>query len=507
MQNKHPHPVHGHAMHPPAHAKPASAHPHHHPHPAAAHAPQQHGAQPPPLPDPASIHGLLEAPPRVHPIFAKLLPQIQRAVADEGYVTPTPIQIQSIPHLLEGRDLLGCAQTGTGKTAAFVLPMLQHLVQHRKPLARGRPRTLILAPTRELAAQIGDSIRAYGRHLHIAHTVIFGGVGQRPQEVALARGLDILVATPGRLLDLMNQGFVHLDAVEIFVLDEADRMLDMGFIRDIRKIIAKLPPHRQSLFFSATLQPEVVALAKTLVRDPVHVTITPEKPTVEKIAQKLLFVDRAHKEALLIQLLQNNGMDRVIVFAQQKHAANKVCQKLNNAGITAAAIHGNKSQSARTAALAGFKTGQVRVLVATDIAARGIDVDGITHVINYHMPIEPETYVHRIGRTARAGAEGDAISLCCAEERDFLRDIERLIRQQIPVETQHPFHSEAARHATGAAARPPPKGQRGGGQHRQQHGGGHKPHSGGQHKPSHGGGHKPQGRAPFRGVRSFGGRR
>ena len=505
MQNQHPHPVHGHSMHPTAHAKPASTqHPHaQHPHPHPAHAaptPPPHVAQPPPLPDPASIHGLLETPPNTHPIFAMLLPQIQRAVAEEGYVTPTPIQVQSIPHLLAGRDLLGCAQTGTGKTAAFVLPILQYLVQNRKPLTRGRARVLVLAPTRELAAQIGDSIRAYGRHLHISHTVIFGGVGQRPQEVALSHGLDIVVATPGRLLDLMQQGFVNLDTVEVFVLDEADRMLDMGFIRDIRKVIARLPPKRQSLFFSATLQPEVVSLARTLVRDPVHVTITPEQPTVEKIAQKIMFVERGHKEALLVELLKAHNMNRVIVFTQMKHAANKVCERLNKAGITAAAIHGNKSQSARTAALAGFKTGHVRVLVATDIAARGIDVDGITHVVNYHMPVEPETYVHRIGRTARAGAEGDAISFCSPDERDYLRDVERLIHQAIPVDTQHAYHSETARHATGAAARPPPKGQRGGGQR----GGGHR-QGGGGHKPNGGGGgHKPGGRPSFHGSRSFG---
>jgi ATP-dependent RNA helicase RhlE len=299
-----------------------------------------------------------------------------------------------------------------------------------------------------------------------------------------------VVATPGRLLDLMQQGFVKLDGIEIFVLDEADRMLDMGFIRDIRKIIAKLPPKRQSLFFSATLQAEVVSLARTLVHDPVHITITPEQPTIDKIAQKVLFVDRQNKDALLVQLLKDTGMDRVLVFAQMKHAANKVCERLQEAGISVSAIHGNKSQSARTAALAGFKTGEVRVLVATDIAARGIDVDGITHVINYHLPMEAETYIHRIGRTARAGAEGDAISFCSANERDALRDIERLLRKSIPVETQHAFHSEAARNATGAAARPPPRGggggQRGGGQH---------------------GSGRPQGPPRFSGTRHFGGRR
>lgn len=488
MTDKHQQMAHAHGLHHTTHHQPTTAPAVPAPHPQHPRSP----ATPPPLPDAASIHGLLESPPYVHPVFAKLLPQLQRAVAEEGYVTPTPIQTQSIPHLVAGRDLLGCAQTGTGKTAAFILPILQYLTQKSRPPVRNQPRVLVLAPTRELAAQIGDSIRAYGRHLRVSHAVIFGGVGQRPQEIALARGLDIVVATPGRLLDLMQQGFAKMDGIEIFVLDEADRMLDMGFIRDIRKIIAKLPAKRQSLFFSATLQPEVVTLAKTLVHDPVHVTITPEQPTVEKIAQKVLFVDRQNKDALLVQLLKDTGMNRVIVFAQQKHAANKVHEKLSRAGITAAAIHGNKSQSARTAALAGFKTGEVRVLVATDIAARGIDVDGITHVINYHLPIEAETYVHRIGRTARAGADGDAISFCSAEERDFLRAIERLLRKPIPVETQHPFHSEAACHATGAAARPPPRGgQRGGG----------RPHGGG------GGGHqKAQGQPRFKGTRHFGNR-
>ena len=408
-----------------------------------------------PPPPPAAAGG---TPLSAHPAFQTLLPPIQRAVADEGYHTPTPIQAMAIPHLLNGRDLLGCAQTGTGKTAAFTLPILDYLARNKRPASPGRPRALVLAPTPELAAQIGDSIRVYGRHLRISHTVIFGGVGQRPQELALARGVEIVVATPGRLLDLMRQGFAKLDGVEMFVLDEADRMLDMGFIRDIRQVIAALPSKRQSLFFSATLQPDVVTLAGTLVRDPVHVTVTPEQPAVEKIAQKVLFVDRQHKDALLVRLLKDSGMDRVLIFTQKKHAANKVCWKLQRAGIIASAIHGNKSQGARATALAGFKTGAVRVLVATDIAARGLDVDGITHVINYHLPMEPETYVHRIGRTARAGADGDAISLCHADERDALRAIDRLLRTSIPVETQHEFHSEAARLATGAAARPAPRG-------------------------------------------------
>ncbi len=395
-------------------------------------------------------------------------------MTEEGYLRPTPIQAQSIPHLLEGRDLLGCAQTGTGKTAAFTLPLLQYLTLQQRPRQRGRPRALILAPTRELAAQIGDSIRAYGRHLHVTHTVIFGGVGQHPQVQALARGVDVVVATPGRLLDLKQQGHLRLDGVEVFVLDEADRMLDMGFINDIRKVIAALPPKRQSLFFSATLTPDAVALSRTMVHNPVHVAVTPEQPTVERIAQKVMFVDRGNKDTLLVSLLSDKRLDRVVVFTQQKHAADKVTKKLTAAGIRAVAIHGNKSQGARTQAMDGFKTGRLRVLVATDIAARGIDVDGITHVINYHLPIEPETYVHRIGRTARAGADGDAVSFCSADERDFLRAIERLIGKAVPVDAQHPYHSEAARLATGAAARPPPRGAQG---HGGGHGGGRAPRS------------------------------
>jgi ATP-dependent RNA helicase RhlE len=396
-------------------------------------------------------------------VFAALIEPLRRAVAEEGYNTPTPIQEQSIPHLLAGRDILGCAQTGTGKTAAFTLPLLQHLSREKRVTARGRPRALILAPTRELAAQIGESIRTYGRHLAITHTVIFGGAGQHPQVTALTRGVDIVVATPGRLLDLMHQRFVHLGSVEVFVLDEADRMLDMGFINDIRKVIATLPPKRQSLFFSATLAPEVVSLARTMVHDPVHITITPEQPTIDRIVQKMMFMEKKDKDMSLVTLLRDSRVNRVIVFVQMKHAADKVVRKLMENGISAVAIHGNKSQSARTQAMAGFKTGKIRVLVATDIAARGIDVDGITHVINYDLPIEPETYVHRIGRTARAGADGDAVSFCCAEERDFLRAIERLIRRPIPVVVDHHYHSDTARHATGVAARPPPRMQRGGG--------------------------------------------
>ena len=403
-------------------------------------------------------------------IFGKLIPELREALSASGYKTPTPIQAQCIPHLLKGRDLLGSAQTGTGKTAAFTLPLLQYVTQNPARRVRRSPRVLILAPTRELAAQISDSIKTYGAHLPIRQAVIFGGVGQRPQEVAMSRGVDFLVATPGRLIDLMGQGFVSLEAVEAFVLDEADRMLDMGFIRDIRRVIEKLPSERHSLFFSATFSSEIVSLAGSMLKDPVRVTIAPEKPTVERIDQKVMFVDRDRKDELLISLLSDSAIDKVIVFTQQKHVANKVAERLDRAGIRASAIHGNKSQGARTKALEGFKVGKVRVLVATDIAARGIDVDGVTHVINYHLPMEPETYVHRIGRTARAGADGDAVSFCCASERDQLRDIERLIRKPIPTDEEHRFHSEVASRATGAEARPAKRGGGGGGGRRQSQG-------------------------------------
>jgi len=401
-------------------------------------------------------------PPAPEGAFSLLVQPLQRAVAEEGYTIPTPIQQQAIPLLLAGRDVLGCAQTGTGKTAAFTLPLLQYLTEHRRPTPAGRPRALILAPTRELAAQIGDSIHTYGRHVRVSHTVIFGGVSQSHQVRALHGGVDIVVATPGRLLDLMQQGFVRLDDVEYFVLDEADRMLDMGFLPDMRRVIAKLPAKRQSLFFSATLTHEALELARTLVHDAAHVSVAPEQPTVDKIKQSVMFVAKKDKNDLLVVLLRATGMGKVIVFTQRKHVANRVTEHLNDEGITAAAIHGNKSQGARTQALGGFREGRVRVLVATDIAARGIDVDGITHVINYELPNEPETYIHRIGRTARAGADGDALSFCCAEERDYLRDIERLLRRPIPVDSRHGYHCEAAKHATGDAARPPPKQQHGG---------------------------------------------
>lgn len=391
-------------------------------------------------------------------VFSSLIEPLQRAVKEQGYHTPTPIQAQAIPHVLEGRDLLGCAQTGTGKTAAFTLPLLQRLSENRRRPESRFPRALILAPTRELAAQIGESMHDYGKHLRISHTVVFGGVGAQSQVNAMRRGVDVVVATPGRLLDLMDQGEVRLDRIEIFVLDEADRMLDMGFIPDVKRIIAKLPRQRHSLFFSATMPPVVAGLARELLRQPEHVSVDPERPTVDRIQQKLLFVDRENKDALLIDLITTHAMDKVLIFTRTKHGADRVVRKLAAGGLSAAATHGNKSQSNRTSALAGFRAGRVRALVATDIASRGIDVDRITHVINYDLPEEAETYVHRIGRTARAGRDGDAFSLCCAREREMLRDIERMIRATIPVDTEHRYHSDTARDARGAAARPEPRG-------------------------------------------------
>ncbi len=376
--------------------------------------------------------------------FSALIPEVQRAVAAEGYVTPTPVQEQCIPHLLEGRDLLGTAQTGTGKTAAFALPLLQRLATTHQRARKGTPRALILAPTRELAAQIRESIKTYGRFLRISHTVVFGGVNQFHQVKALNRGVDILVATPGRLLDLMQQGFIHLNEVEVFILDEVDRMLDMGFIPDIKRVLSHIPADRQTLFFSATMAPEMVKLAHTMVRNPVRVSIAPEKLAVERINQKVLFVGKSDKDALLASLLKNPQVSKALIFTQMKHAANRVAKKLDAAGIRTTAIHGNKSQAARTRALDGFKQGRYRVLVATDVAARGLDVDDITHVINYDLPVEAETYVHRIGRTARAGADGDAISFCCAEDRAYLRGIERLLGKPVPAEMGHAYHCDKA---------------------------------------------------------------
>lgn len=374
-----------------------------------------------------------------------LIEPLLRALETEGYERPTPIQEQAIPTVLQRRDLLGCAQTGTGKTAAFALPILQILHAERANGHRDgkRPiRTLILTPTRELAIQIAESFTAYGRNTGVRNLVIFGGVGQTPQTDALKRGTDILIATPGRLLDLMNQGYVSLRDIGIFVLDEADRMLDMGFIHDVKKVIAKLPAQRQTLFFSATMPPEIANLADSILKDPVKVAVTPVASTAEKVAQKVFFVEKKDKKNLLIHLLKDKSIISALVFSRTKHGANKIAGDLTKAGVRAEAIHGNKSQNARQAALGNFKSGRLRVLVATDIAARGIDIDDLSHVVNFDLPNIPETYVHRIGRTGRAGASGIALSFCDAEELPYLKDIQKLTGQIVPVELEHPFAAD-----------------------------------------------------------------
>ena len=387
----------------------------------------------------------------------RLMEPILRAIRERGYETPTPIQTQAIPHLLMGRDLLGIAQTGTGKTAAFALPILDFLAGDPLPRQPKKPSALVLTPTRELAAQIGDSFGEYGRHLDIRHAVIFGGVGQRPQANSLRRGVDVLIATPGRLIDLMEQGYVDLSDVEVFVLDEADRMLDMGFVHAVRKVIAKLPSDRQSVLFSATMPPDIVRLAGSILSDPVRVEVTPPATTVDRIAQSVLYVEKGDKHALLSEVLRKPELERVLVFTRTKHGADRVAKHLRRSGQSADAIHGNKSQGARERALEGFRTGRVRVLVATDIAARGIDVRGITHVINFDLPNVPETYVHRIGRTARAGRDGTAISFCARDERESLRAIEREIRMSIRVDER------ASRAAMPSTRRPASRRQPAGG--------------------------------------------
>ena len=356
---------------------------------------------------------------------------IVRALLSEGYAEPTPIQRQTIPALLAGRDLLGIAQTGTGKTAAFVLPILQRLSEETGRSEPRRPRALILAPTRELASQIGERIAAYGSNLRLRHTVIFGGVGQGPQVSALGRGADIVVATPGRLLDLIGQRHLRLDRVAILVLDEADRMLDMGFVRDMRKILAMLPMRRQSLLFSATMSRDVAGIASEFLRDPEEVRVSPKEITIERINQEMIMVDMGGKPDMLDHLLRDDTLSKVIVFTRTKHGADKVTKRLVADDVAAQAIHGNKSQANRQTALRRFREGEIRVLVATDVAARGIDVPDISHVINFDIPNVPESYVHRIGRTARAGQGGSAISLCDRSEVGFLRDIERLIKRTI----------------------------------------------------------------------------
>jgi ATP-dependent RNA helicase RhlE len=379
-----------------------------------------------------------------------LIKPILDALTEEGYTQPTPIQEQAIPYLLEGRDLLGCAQTGTGKTAAFSIPILQ-LLHSRKPEKSGI-RALILTPTRELAIQIDESIAAYGRNLPITHTVIFGGVSQLNQTKALKRGIDILVATPGRLLDLIAQGFVDLRRLEIFVLDEADRMLDMGFINDVKKVIAILPDKRQTLFFSATMAPEIKQLAGMLLKDPAKVEVTPPASTVDKIQQQLYFTNKGDKPKLMMHLLEEGNIQTALAFTRTKHGADKVVRILQKANIKSAAIHGNKSQNARQNALNDFKDGKLRVLVATDIAARGIDIDELMHVFNLDLPNVPETYVHRIGRTGRAGNDGKAYSFCDAEQFTELKDIEKLIAKKIPINDAHPFPLEGgARPSAGPA--------------------------------------------------------
>ncbi len=366
----------------------------------------------------------------------QLIAPILKALQTEGYTTPTPIQEQSIPIILQGKDLQGCAQTGTGKTAAFSIPILQRLYKtdHRKGI-----KALILTPTRELAIQIGESFEAYGRYTGLKHTVIFGGVAQKPQTDALQKGVQILIATPGRLLDLINQGLVSLKSLEYFVLDEADRMLDMGFIHDIKRVLKLLPPRRQTLFFSATMPTEIETLAASMLNHPEKVAVTPPSSTVDIIDQQVYFVEKAQKKDLLIHLLSDATISSVLVFTRTKYGADKLARTLTKAGIRAEAIHGDKSQNARQRALSEFKSHTLRVLIATDIAARGIDIDLLSHVINYELPNVPETYVHRIGRTGRAGHEGIAISFCEADEMPYLKDIQKLIGKTVPVVKDHPF--------------------------------------------------------------------
>lgn len=370
----------------------------------------------------------------------KLIEPILRALKTEGYTTPTPIQEQAIPIVLQGRDLLGCAQTGTGKTAAFAIPTLQILyndkLQHKE---QKTIKTLILTPTRELAIQINESFAAYGKHTGLKHAVIFGGVSQNPQVDTIRRGVDVLTATPGRLLDLMNQGYIRLDHIKILILDEADRMLDMGFVHDVKKIIAKVPAKRQTLFFSATMPKEIQQLADSILNNPEKIEVTPVSSTADTIQQELYYVEKNDKRSLLAHILKDKDIKTALVFTRTKHGADKVVKDLHKIGVTAEAIHGNKSQNARQRALANFKNRTTRVLIATDIAARGIDIDELTHVINYEIPNIPETYVHRIGRTGRAGANGIALSFCDQEEIAFIKDIHKLIGKEIPLNDAHPY--------------------------------------------------------------------
>lgn len=379
---------------------------------------------------------------------------ILKALQAEGYTNPTPIQEQAIPILLKGKDLLGVAQTGTGKTAAFGIPILHHLYEAGQQQGRRKIKALVVTPTRELAIQIGESFTAYGKYTGLRNTVIFGGVKQGKQVNVLRNGVDILIATPGRLLDLMNQGFISLRDIEYAVLDEADQMLDMGFIHDIKKLIAKLPPKRQSLFFSATMPKTIVELSRKILGDFEQVTIKPQQATAEKVEQGVYFVSKSNKPKLLVHLLEGRPEDSVLVFSRTKHGANKIVKKLGQANIEAAAIHGNKSQTARQKALGAFKDGKLKVLVATDIAARGIDVEELALVVNHDLPNVPETYVHRIGRTGRASASGIAISFCDVEERPYLKDIEKLIKQEVPRLPEHPFMDDVPPESTTIKQRP-----------------------------------------------------
>lgn len=406
-----------------------------------------------------------------------LIEPILKAVKDQGYTSPTPIQEQSIPILLRKKDLLGCAQTGTGKTAAFSIPIIQHLANDKGNSQKRQIKALIVTPTRELALQIQENILEYSKYTNLKSNVIFGGVNQNPQVNRLRQGVDILVATPGRLLDLMGQGFISLSHIEYFVLDEADQMLDMGFIHDIKKLLVKLPKERQSLFFSATMPKAIVDLSQQILGDFERVTIKPAQTTAEKVGQSVYMVSKEDKIKLLCDLIEDRNAKSVLVFSRTKHGANKIVKLLERENITAAAIHGNKSQAARVKALDGFKDGNIKALVATDIAARGIDVSELELVVNHDLPNIPETYVHRIGRTGRAQASGEAISFCSAEERSWLRDIQKLIKQDIPLVKDHPYHDESPEEA-------PPK--QGGGGGRRQGGGRPKP------KNKNGGGNKPQ---------------
>ena len=389
----------------------------------------------------------------VEGVFKDLIPELQKALSVKGYVHPTPIQSEAIPHLIKGSDVLGCAQTGTGKTAAFALPILQYLAEKNMKAVPHEPQALVVTPTRELAQQVGDSFKAYGKFTRIRYTVIYGGVGQGPQTSALEKGVHVVVGTPGRLLDLMGQKLLSLSKVGFFVLDEADRMMDMGFLPDLRKIVKALPRERQSLLFSATLPDAIMSLANQLVRDPVRISIDPEAPAVEKIEQKMFFVDKSAKFPLLLQVLAGEGKDKVIVFAQMKHVVSRIADQLCKEGIKAESIHGDKSQIQRTNALENFKAGRARVLVATDVAARGLDIEAVSHVINYDLPVEAETYVHRIGRTARAGAGGDAVSFCSRDEKDALRNIELLLGKDFTTKGANALAKAASDPATIAKAK------------------------------------------------------